>query len=351
MKKFYSTVMILAMMVAAVGLIACGGDDEDEIIGGNDKGEIHSHNTNNEGDEGGGSEGNNMEGNKGDGSSWKSTLPNGKRLVKMNKNNQTSYYYTYDNQGRIVKIEQIPSNAPNNKTEILITYSFNCIIREEYKYEGDKKREIRKIEYIISDGLLIRTSESDGYLLFKYDDNDYMVEETKYGTKYDWDYYGNLVSIMRDYSYYSDYFQNEIFYYTFSKYIDYNGFITGIIGEEEAVIGYIGKCSKYLPLKIKWKLRRNFVYNVIGINEYYTYDNGKKTVYIEIPSLPQYNEAEYILDKEGYTITMSETNYEWSIEGGLPIKLVTYNKSWKSNNGGTNWKKESSTIYYTFEWE
>ena len=342
-------IMIFAMMVAAVGLIACGGDDEDEIIGGNDKGEIHSNNTNNEGDEGGGSEVNNVEGNKGDGSSWKSPLPNGKRLVKMNKNNQTSYYYTYDNQGRIVRIEQIPSNAPDNKTEILITYKYFSIIREEYKYEGDRKEEIRKIEYNISNGLLIRTSENYKFLLFKYDENDYMVEETEYGTKYNWDYYGNLVSIMRDFSYYSKYFQFEIDHYTYSKYIDYNGFITGILGEEEAVIGYIGKCSKNLPLKQKWQLRRNFVFKASGINEYY--NNGIKNVYIEKPSLPPYHEAEYILDEEGYTITLSETNYEWYIEGELPIKLVTYNETWESHGSDANWKKEKSTLYYTFEWE
>lgn len=33
MKKLYSTIMLLAMMVAALGLTACGGDDEDEIGG------------------------------------------------------------------------------------------------------------------------------------------------------------------------------------------------------------------------------------------------------------------------------------------------------------------------------
>ena len=33
MKKLYSTIMMLAMMVAALSLTACGGDDEDEIGG------------------------------------------------------------------------------------------------------------------------------------------------------------------------------------------------------------------------------------------------------------------------------------------------------------------------------
>ena len=34
MKKLFSTIMLLAMMVAALGLTACGGDDEeDDIIG------------------------------------------------------------------------------------------------------------------------------------------------------------------------------------------------------------------------------------------------------------------------------------------------------------------------------
>ena len=31
MKKLYSTIMMLAMMIAALSLTACGGDDEDEI--------------------------------------------------------------------------------------------------------------------------------------------------------------------------------------------------------------------------------------------------------------------------------------------------------------------------------
>ena len=34
MKKLYSSIMLLAMMVAALGLTACGGSDDDEIGGG-----------------------------------------------------------------------------------------------------------------------------------------------------------------------------------------------------------------------------------------------------------------------------------------------------------------------------
>lgn len=34
MKKLYSTIMMLAMMVAALGLTACGGDDEEDDAGG-----------------------------------------------------------------------------------------------------------------------------------------------------------------------------------------------------------------------------------------------------------------------------------------------------------------------------
>ena len=33
MKKLYSTIMLFAMMVAALGLTACGGDDEDDDFG------------------------------------------------------------------------------------------------------------------------------------------------------------------------------------------------------------------------------------------------------------------------------------------------------------------------------
>ena len=38
MKKIYSTVMMLAMMVAALSFTACGGDDDDEIDNGGGKG-------------------------------------------------------------------------------------------------------------------------------------------------------------------------------------------------------------------------------------------------------------------------------------------------------------------------
>ena len=33
MKKLYSTIMLLAMMVAALGLTACGSDDEEDDFG------------------------------------------------------------------------------------------------------------------------------------------------------------------------------------------------------------------------------------------------------------------------------------------------------------------------------
>ena len=38
MKKLYSTIMLLAMMVAALGLTACGGDDDDNGNGGSSNG-------------------------------------------------------------------------------------------------------------------------------------------------------------------------------------------------------------------------------------------------------------------------------------------------------------------------
>ena len=45
MQKLYSTIMLLAMMVAALGLTACGGDDEDEIDGGEGGGSSSSSKT------------------------------------------------------------------------------------------------------------------------------------------------------------------------------------------------------------------------------------------------------------------------------------------------------------------
>lgn len=42
MKKLYSTIMLLAMMVAALSFTACGDDDEDEIEGGGSSSTIFS---------------------------------------------------------------------------------------------------------------------------------------------------------------------------------------------------------------------------------------------------------------------------------------------------------------------
>ena len=39
MKKLYSTIMMLAMLIAALGVTACGGDDE-EVDGGDSFGTI-----------------------------------------------------------------------------------------------------------------------------------------------------------------------------------------------------------------------------------------------------------------------------------------------------------------------
>jgi len=44
MKKLYSSIMLLAMMVAALSLTACGGDDKDDDIGGGDGGGFGSSN-------------------------------------------------------------------------------------------------------------------------------------------------------------------------------------------------------------------------------------------------------------------------------------------------------------------
>ena len=42
MKKVYSTFMLLAMMVAALGLISCGGDGDDDDKGGGGNGNGNS---------------------------------------------------------------------------------------------------------------------------------------------------------------------------------------------------------------------------------------------------------------------------------------------------------------------
>ena len=41
MKKLYSTILMLATMVAALSLTACGGDDEDDDFGGVDDPSIY----------------------------------------------------------------------------------------------------------------------------------------------------------------------------------------------------------------------------------------------------------------------------------------------------------------------
>lgn len=287
MKKFYSTAMMLAMIVAALGFVACGDDDEDDVFGGGENG---------------------------------STPSVGKRLVRMSCESYTDYTIdlykdeynvysltlSYDDKGRIIRI--------GGDELCKVIYDELYIFFEGYGFN---------IQHTLYNGKIVESTLSMkefGNLEAKniYED-DYLIERTNINStsdvipnyiEYFWND-GNIVKMEKEYYNSNEHGETIIEY---SKYKDYNGFIYSLISMslniEEAfnyieTVGYLGKCSKNLPLK-----RISTTYS-----------------------------------SNGNVVTRDEYNYEWEIENNLPTK-VTINRE---TYGYMNNLKGISI--YTFEWE
>lgn len=219
--------MLLAMIIATISITACGGADDDVSNGGN--------------------------------------IPNGKngkRLVKMTlsrdfhapydllnsdfsiSHDSSSIQYTYDEAGRINKIEKTTFNSNNKDTHT--TYSIS------YYDNGIIRRENGKVvkEYTLNDGLITKMTTT--YLLkytvrFFYE-NGYCVEkEFPYFNLHSIWSNGNIVK-MEEYSDEGKTLKElEVIY---SNYKDYNVILLHLMEECEEGIGYFGKYTENLPLRI-----------------------------------------------------------------------------------------------------
>ena len=231
MKRIYVTMMLLAMIFATISITACGAADDDVSNGGN--------------------------------------IPNGKngkRLVKTTlsrdfhtlsdlydlsfksiSHDSSSIQYTYDEAGRINKIEKTTFNSNNKDTHTTysITYYDNSIIRRE---NGKVVK-----EYTLNDGLITKMATTNTDLLVEYSvrffyENGYCVEKEYPGLilKSIWSN-GNIVK-MEEYSDEGKTLKElEVIY---SNYKDYNVILLHLMEECEEGIGYFGKYTENLPLRI-----------------------------------------------------------------------------------------------------
>ena len=274
MKNNYLIFVKIAMMIAALSFTACGGDDEDDVI------------------EGGGNN---------------STPSIGKKLVRAACESYIDYksdmyrdeYYvsyftfTYDDKGRIIQIVVGDETINVVYDELFTIVNGNSI----------------HIQHTLYNGRIVESEGSFGFSVKNLFKDDYLIERSYLGSyeKYFWND-GNMVKIERDYG---DRYGEIIIEY--SKYNDVNGLFSSFIPEESGgaallsigTIGYLGKCSKNLPL------------------------NSTSTDY----------------HPNGNVRTRIENNYEWEVENNLPIKLTLNSET----HGAVNDFKNKDT--YIFEWE
>ena len=266
MKRIYSTMMMLASMIAALSFSACGGNDDDEMSNGNGNNAIK-----------------------------------GKHLAKYtkvsdiystysyaNKHDSLICYYTYDKLGRITNIEknEYDSNKQNTHISTTITYHDNGIIRKE---NGNIL-----YEFTLSDNIITKISSksrTDGYDINLYYNDGYCIEmiyDFTADDKVDF----TLRNIWRD----GNLVQQEqyrtpkldiLFLYDreYTNYIDYNGIISKVIEGTEETIGYMGKESKNLLRKIsvdgvvhttyEWTVKNDFPIKLVLKYSTRKYDYGR----------------------------------------------------------------------------
>lgn len=279
MKKNFSTFIKIAMMVAAVGFVACGGDDEDEVLGG------------------------------GGNSSTSATSSSGKRLVSIEikdstiyqdldrpgylTNTDTAFYiFTYDDQGRISKVEYDNHGTGYSHTSN-ITYYENRII----KLGGGTTEMILENELIIKKGTYYCEYDNGYIQTMKKSSNDFNFFWSN-GNLEKIDTKGAFIEKGEDY----------IRAYLIFEYTNYD------------------RPSNFFPMDLE-------LVNDIFDYSYFDYDTGL----IKNWGKP----TKYLLSKicvEGETI---ETN-EWTIKDKLPIKRI---RKYFNKLGNTTVK----TYYYTWE--
>lgn len=203
-----------------------------------------------------------------DGDSGSGGIPSGKQLVKMTEESSSTTYvyeFTYDSQGRVVKAN-VTRNGLFNRSYSYEYYS-NSITRTRTNASGGTS----KIQYTLENGCIVKeTHGNSSETQYTYNDG-YMATKTTTSPAYTYTYSwsnGNLVSESRDGI---DGIDLETCEYT--NYIAPAMCISFWDTIEVDLIGYYGKTSRNLPSK--------FI------------DHGAE-----------------------------ELTYEWTMSGGLPVKLI-----------------------------
>ncbi len=193
---------------------------------------------------------------------------NNKHLVKVTKeagNNTSCYEYTYDSNGRVVKV--VNKLNGNNSYHITYTYTDNLIVQK--RYYGNSSVEH---SHTLENGLIV-SGENDKYRQYQYTYENGHLTSAKEGNNvysYIWEN-DNIIRI--DYN-------GEVYKkYEYTNYAAPQGFITPSGVEDDLGLFY-GKSSKNLPSK------------------YTSYD-----------------------EHEG-----RESTYDWALKDGLPVHLIEMEK-------------------------
>lgn len=214
--------------------------------------------------------------------------PSGKRLVKMTEESSSKTYvyeFTYDSQGRVVKVN-LTKNGESNGS-YTYAYSTNSIT-ETHNYSSGSSR---KTQYTLEDGRIVKkvyASGSDAYI-YTYNDGYLATRSYTYSGStspssvytYSWSN-GNMVSESRESKTKTYEYTNHI---APSAPIDFWEI-------DDFLAGFYGKTSRNLPSRL--------------------IDNGSE-----------------------------ELTYDWTMSGGLPVKLILTEKDSKGDD----------VNIITFEWK
>ena len=207
MKKLYSTIMMLALMVAALSFTACGGGDDEES---------------------GGQE------------TPSSSVK--KCLIRVAYGN-IIWDYTYDNQGRVIQIKRKFDYQEEGRVSYTYVYNNDSVI--ETIYENDYSS---KITYTLENERISKLYDSDTRKTYEYNyKNGYLITETapKRQLQYNWSD-GNLMRV--DYEN-----ENLTETYEYTNYICPQGFFPfghyAHMCGRWGLSGLLGKTMKNLPSK------------------------------------------------------------------------------------------------------
>ena len=168
MKKLYSTIMMLALMVAALGFTACGGGDDEQ--NGGQKPPSSSTTSGDGGDEESGGQ-----------ETPSSSVE--KCLIRVTYGNMI-WDYAYDNQGRVIQIKRKIDYQENGRVSCTYVYKNNSVI--ETIYENDFSYENI---YTLDDGRIIEMYDGDTNITYQFGyQNGYLVldAEPREQRQYKW---------------------------------------------------------------------------------------------------------------------------------------------------------------------